>query len=270
MATHRYKHIEADVDVYQLSKDTQAEIADVLSKQAGYGLLAKLSIEFNKAVDCNEFVFRYKSSTKESNLTFGNYLVQMNDGTYVVKDAATFEQQYIHTDCDPEQGVVQTVAQAFVTLAIDNNVEGISELTVENATTLANSLENIYNADNDLLIVPLVSRGLNDPTGLATVIEGFAKSSKMGEETTLMIDLGNDSREINLFNLIGLQQLIAEFRKLDKATANKISRLSFTGTSGNISSVSTSVTENQWLDWIDDVRGVTGINSNRAVVRSND
>lgn len=278
MAIHRYKHIEADIDVYKLAADSQAEITDVLSKQAQYGLLSELHITYNSDVGCNEFSFRYKSQTTLSTLTVGNYLVELNDGTYIVKDASTFETEYIDVDCEATQAVIQSVDEAILGLVEKDMTDlGLTSTTELDATAYSKIVEKLSSwKKGNVVTINLVSCGISEPVGLNKLLTAFAGASFVDENTTFTLNFNNNKASttypvvsINLFNLIGLQQFIAEFRKVEKEVAAKVTAMTFISEDEDgISAVGTSVSESQWLDWIDDVRAVTGINSNKAISRT--
>ena len=264
---HVFTAVEDKVTGWQLSSETQNEIIEALSKEAQSGLLAKLSMTYNKNADCNEFVFRYKSDSNESTLSVGDYLVELNTGNLVVKSAKDFEANYMHTDCDPVQNHNQSIVDAVIGLFKDNGVATKDAYTIQNVAVAVNGA-GWFDKDKNIITLKLNDQALKDFDDFEILYKGAVRAEGIDENTTVVLDLTNNATgNSNLFNLIALQQLLGIFTRMDKTQRARLVSIRFNANSDDYSAVATSVDEATWMNWIDDIRDVTGIKRNSAVTR---
>ena len=264
---HVFTAVEDKVTGWQLSSETQNEIIEALSKEAQSGLLAKLSMTYNKNADCNEFVFRYKSDSNESTLSVGDYLVELNTGNLVVKSAKDFEANYMHTDCDPIQNHNQSIVDAVIGLFKDHGVATKDAYTIQNVSAAVHSA-GWFDRDKNIITLKLNDQALKDFNDFEILYKGAVHAEGIDENTTVVLDLTNNATgNSNLFNLIALQQLLGIFRRMDKTQRARLTSIKFNANGDDYSAVATSVDEATWMDWIDDIRDVTGIKRNSAVTR---
>ena len=269
---NNYTHQESVVQAVKLDQDTTSDISAALGGELTKGLLASFQATYNSTNKCYEYTFRYKTDSVDSNLTAGNYLVQLNTSNYVVRDAETFEEEYLPTYEDEAlmPSNPQTPMQAMITFIKkyypDIEITGDTLDSVQLGQVLE-GLKSWYNEEADQFTIHFNHTGMVDPTGLADFFKAFPQASYLKDTTTYVLDLSNGgvvesdaNTENNLFNAAGLDQLYGELMKLDSAVVKKLVKLDLSSVDDTApSAVAPSVTDSQWLEFCTNVMSISGI-----------
>lgn len=276
-----YTNIESTVTAYQLSSATSNEIGSLLIGEAANSLLASFTANYNNSTGTHTYKFRYKDDSVVSTLNESDYLVLLNTGKYVAYTAKAFEDEYIDTNKDvvpiqaktPLESFTAFIQKTYTDLAVTDTSDCLTKMP-----QIVEKLRTWYTDSSDTLTLNFTNYAMVDPKGINKIINPFIKATYVKDTTKIVLSFGNigpesrnirelDRTNINSFNLIALQELVGELKKLDKNLRSKITAASFIGTNGAPSSVSSAVTEGQWLDIIDELRNVTGIGRNSGVTR---
>ena len=256
---HKYTNIEADVEVIRLSPETSAEVTTILVNEAARELLASLSIVYNATLECNEFVYRYRSETRNQTLNVGDYLVKLNTGLLRAYTPKDFEGDYKH-NAACEEGELTVTKSVLAALQERYGVTDIKDI--------ASKLTEVYDETNNTLVVNFTNLALVDPTGVGSVLKAIFDSGKIPATATYVLNFNNTSDENrNRFDLTGLQLIIGEINTCENAQRRSIVGLTFIGENMATSAVSSVVSEDDWVDYIEDVRRATGIKRNSAIKR---
>ena len=276
---NNYTHSESIVQAIQLNAETSSAVSQALGNELVKGLLATFNVTYNSNERCYEYTFRYKTDSVDSILTSGNYLVQLNTATYVVRDAATFESEYLPTYEDealmpdnpqtPMEAIITFIKKYFPTIEVDDKLDS------DQMGKVLESLKTWYDSEKNQFTIHFNHVGMIDPTGLAELFAGFPQASYMNESTTFILDLSNGNvqeedanKENNIFNYAALQSLYGELMKLDSAVVKRLVQIDFSSKDGDApSAIAPSVTDAQWSTFCTDVMAISGITSTAGFKR---
>lgn len=270
---YTYSHQESEVPAIQLSTDTCPDVSAALGKELEKGLLTTFQAEYDTANRCYNYVFRYKTDSVDSTLEPTDYLVQLNTGNYVVRDAETFAADYIPTYKDedvmpevpktPKKALVDFIAKFYP----DAGITSEDQLTAEALKTVAEGLKAWYDAESDTLDLKFTDCSIVDPTGLADLMSAFPQASFIKETTKFTLNFnngawheGDPNTDNNCFNRAALDILVAEIKKCDDA--NRLIGVTFMSVGHDApSAIAPSVTDDEWLSFCSDLMSCTGIQS---------
>lgn len=270
---NNYSHQESVVQAIQLSPDTCPAISQALGDELEKGLLNTFQAEYSSTDRCYTYVFRYKTDNVDSTLEIDDYLVQLNTGNYVVRDAETFEAEYMPTYKDedvmpevpktPKKSLVDFISKFFP----DAGITDESQLTSDKLLTVAEGLEDWYDAEQDVMDIKFTDCSITDPTGLSDLLKAFPQASFIKETTKFTLNFnngawheGDPNNDNNCFNKAALDILIAEIKKCD--TAKRLIGITFMSVGHDApSSIAPSVTDSEWLNFCSEAMGCTGIAS---------
>ena len=276
---NNYTHQESIVQAIQLSSDTYPEIVTSLGRELENGLLATFNATYNSNDQCYEFTFRYKTDSVESKVTVTDYLVQLNAANYVVRDAKTFEQEYLPTYKDeevmpdhpqtPMGALITFIKSFFPDIVIED-----SKLSEEQLAQVLEGVKSWYDAETDQFNVAFSNCGIIDPTGLADFLKAFPRASYIKDTTTYILDFHNGkadpngNNQSNMFNKAGLDSLVGEMKKLDKNIVKQLTHINFSSLESTVhNAIAPSVTDAEFTQFCTDIMSVTGIKSTGDIKR---
>lgn len=257
-----YTHIEEYVEAVQLTPDTQDTVVKALNEPAGRLELAKLHVNYNVSEGCYEFVFRYKEDSVDTSLNVTDYLVRLNNGNYAAYSEEEFKKQYINTSIDPiipaqdtrtmKEALLAVIKQTLPSL----NVESADDLTPEILAAVSNGLIAWYDTPNNIFHAKFNDCGLVNFVGLADLMLAFPKANFFNDETKLILEFNNGLFhegdilcQRNQLNLISLQGLISELKKLPEDVRKLLVGIDMMGMPGSQSAVAPSVDDENFQNW---------------------
>lgn len=263
MSFSGYTHIEEYVEAVQLTPETQETVVKAFNEPASRLEFSKLNIVYNVQEACYEFVFRYKEDSVDSTLKVGDYLVRLNQGNYTAMTEADFKAQYIHTAVDPiipaadirtAKGAVVEFIQAYFPSA---GIKSEEDLTEENLRAVSNGLLSWYDAPTNTFHVKFNDCGMVSFQGFADLLKAFPAANFMKDDTVFVLEFPNGNydptsihKTPNMFNLIALEGLIGELKKLSPEILRRVVGIDFLSyKDGTPSAVAPSVTDEQFYDW---------------------
>lgn len=271
-----YNFTECSVKAIQLSRDTQYEIMDALAKEVSVKKINHLlaTVQGSSDPKCLIFDFRYCDSTLISNLRITDYLIELTNGRYIVRTQNEFEKYYYSSELDPvipddEKQTFEEATVSFITTSFpDIEISTIDELSEEQAKEVMEGLKSWYNANTDTFDLKYTDCGITDPTGMANVLNKFVDAASYFTNKTKFVfnfnngayyEDGGENKHINLFNYIGLQNLMEEVLNLDSNLVDRITSFTFQSESEDkISAIAPSVTPSQWKAFVEWAVSATG------------
>lgn len=276
-----YTHLEEKVEAIQLTPKTQSIVCAAIAEACIANLLTKLHVDFNNQKACLEFVYRYKTDTVESNLNVGDYLVRLNAGQYIVRTEEQFLEEYIHTAIDPivpteKQKTPKKALVDFITAFFpDAGIENEADLDKAALEKVAEGLNAWYDTDKNIFDIKFTDCSITDPTGIADIVKAFPGASFMNDETTFTLNFnngayheGDPNTDPNYFNLIALQLLEGELKRVPAEMQQRLVGITFLSEKNDSpSAVTPSVTDEQWNTFVLNVMGFTAIKRQSDIKR---
>lgn len=280
MEFSKYQHVNGSVLALQLSAESQYTIAEKLTDILLSGQLSQFLFSIPIGSADAKLEWKYPDTGKIQVLNAGMYLVISDNGRAAPVSKEDFENIYTNTGVDPivRPEDTKTVSQAisdFVNTFFPGIDMTVEKLTPEAMQQLVAGLGGWYDKKLDIFDVKFCDCGLTDPVGIGDFLKACPATSFTNDKTTYKLNFnngayneGDPNTKPNYFNIIALNKLLGELRKLDTAVLKKITGMSFESVKeGSPSAIMPSVTEAAWLNFQQSVYQLTGISASGQITR---